>query len=145
MTSTTKVNFESDDRDLSNKSILIVDDEELIARTVETFLRKGGVAEIRYETDSRLVMKVIGEYEPDLVLLDISMPHVGGLELLEQITSNSNFDNIIVMMLSSAGQDEQNRSLEMGAAGFIQKPANEKELVQAVSTAFRMADRFGTR
>jgi two-component system chemotaxis response regulator CheY len=145
MTSTTKVSYANDDCELSDKSILIVDDEQLIARTVETFLRKGGVTEIRYETDSRLAMKVIGEYEPDLVLLDISMPHVCGLELLEQITSDSDFDNVIVMMLSSAGQDERNRSLEMGAAGFIRKPANEKELVQAVSTAFRMANRFGTR
>jgi DNA-binding response OmpR family regulator len=130
---------------LSERKILIVDDEPLVVRTVAAYLRQGGFHNLRHETDSRQVIEAIRDFKPDMVLLDIFMPHICGLQLLEQISANPAFDKIIVLMLSAAGQDEERRSLEMGAMGFLPKPTGAVELIRIISTTFRIANRFGTR
>lgn len=91
MKSSTKVVSHRDSMSvLTDKKILIIDDEPLINRTVAAYLRKGGFDNLRQETDSRLVMEAIREYQPEMVLLDIYMPHVNGLELLQQIMQTRN-------------------------------------------------------
>ena len=90
-----------------------------------------------------MAMEVISEFNPDLILLDIFMPDVSGLEVLRQIRSNCMLDDIIVVMLSSAGRDEQFQSLELGALGFIQKPTTAVELVRTVTSKFCIARRLG--
>ena len=146
MNSTTKIVANRDSMSvLSDKKILIVDDDPLIVRTVAAFLRQGGFHELRHEIDSRRVIEAIDDFKPDMVLLDIFMPHICGLELLERISTNSDFDDVIVLMLSAAGQDEERTSLEMGAMGFLPKPTGAEELIRIVSTTFRIAHRFGTR
>ena len=130
---------------LKCKKILVVDDEPTVVATVAAHLRKGGFPHVRQETDSRLVIEAIREYEPDMVLLDIFMPHISGLDLLEQISATPNFDNVVVMMFSSAGAEEEDRSLELGAMGFLPKPITAEELVRIISTTFRITNRFGAR
>ena len=78
------------------KRILVVDDIELVSRVVDAQLQNAGFREIRQETDSRLVIDAIGEFKPDMVLLDIFMPHVSGLEILEEIRADQSNDPIIV-------------------------------------------------
>ncbi len=75
---------------------------------------------------------------PNLIILDIFMPAMNGLELLRKIRCRAEYDDILIMMLSSAGQDEKYKALEMGAAGFFQKPVSEK-LVNAVCRVFDVA------
>lgn len=53
--------------------------------------------------------------------------------------------NVIVLMLSAAGQEEENKSLEIGAMGFLPMPTTSEELIRIVSTSFRITNRFGTR
>lgn len=130
---------------LTSRKILVVDDEPTVVKAVSAHLCKGGFSNVRQETDSRQVLEVIREYQPDMVLLDIYMPHLSGLELLEQISCSPEFDNVIVMMLSSAGPAEENKSLELGAMGFLPKPITSEELIRIVSTTFRITNRFGTR
>ena len=78
-----------------------------------------------------------------MILLDIFMPDISGLELLKQIRANPELNQIIVLMLSSAGRDEQYKSLELGALGFIQKPTTAAMLVQTVTSKFGIARRIG--
>lgn len=131
--------------DSFKKRILIVDDVELVCRVVSAQLSSAGFAEVSYQSDSRKVVEQIDDLQPDLILLDIFMPHVSGLELLESIRSRSDWDNIIVLMLSSAGTDEQYRSMELGAFGFIQKPITAVNLVQTITKKFSLAHRLGIR
>jgi PleD family two-component response regulator len=126
-----------------DRKILVVDDEELVTRTVAAHLKVKGFTNVKLITDARRVMRVVGEYRPDLILLDIFMPYFNGLELLSQIRSNSELDNVIVLMLSSAGQEEKFKSLELGALGFIEKPASASQLFKAVTRAFQVAHRLG--
>lgn len=127
----------------SERRILVVDDEELVTRTVAAHLQVKGFANVRQATDSRLVMSIIESYQPDLILLDIFMPYFDGLKILSQIRSNSSFDKVIVLMLSSAGREEQFQSLELGALGFIEKPATANQLCKEVTRAFQVAHRLG--
>ncbi len=129
--------------DSFKKRILIVDDIELVCQTVSAQLRSAGFEEVTFESDSRNVLQRIDESTPDLILLDIFMPHVSGLELLQSIRSKSEWDEIIVLMLSSAGSEEQYRSLELGALGFIQKPITAVNLVQMITKKFELAKRLG--
>ena len=127
----------------SEKRILVVDDEDLVTRTVSAHLQVKGFNNIRQVADARLVMSVVEAYQPDLVLLDIFMPCFDGLEILTQIRANSDFNNMVVLMLSSAGQEEQFQSLELGALGFIEKPASANQLYKEVTRAFEVAHRLG--
>ena len=82
-----------------DKKILILDDVPLVGRTVASQLRLAGFANVRFETDARLAMEVISEFQPDMILLDIFMPHISGLELLQQIRSDEKFNHIIVLII----------------------------------------------
>lgn len=115
------------------KRILVIDDVPLVARVFVGQLKAAGFENVTYETDGQLAMKVIREFEPNLILLDISMPEINGLDLLNQIRSDSEMDDTVVMMLSAAGRDEQAKSVELGATGFIRKPTTAAHLVKTVT------------
>ena len=127
----------------SERRILVVDDEDLVTRTVAAHLQVKGFNNVRQVTDSRLVMSIVDSYQPDLILLDIFMPYFDGLEILSQIRANPDLNKTIVLMLSSAGQEEQFQSLELGAMGFIEKPATANQLIKEVTRAFEVAHRLG--
>ena len=146
MNSTTRFTPDRDSAPaLTVRKILVVDDEPVVAKTVAAHLRKGGFTDVRVETDSRRVIEAIREFGPDMVLLDVFMPYFSGLDLLEEISATADFDNVIVLMLSSAGQNEENKSLELGAMGFLPKPTTSEELIRIISTTFRVTNRFGAR
>ena len=126
-----------------HKKVLIVDDVELVCRVVSTQLRSAGFQDVRFESDPRKVLDQVGQFKPHMILLDIFMPHISGLELLQSIRAIPEFDKIIVLMISSAGADEQFKSLELGAFGFVQKPITSVNLVQTMTSKFAMAARLG--
>ena len=129
--------------DLFSKRILLVDDVDLICRVVSKQMMSAGFHEVQYQSDSRLAISSVQAFKPNMILLDIFMPNISGLEILKQIRSSSEYDNIIVLMLSSAGADEHYQSLELGALGFIQKPISAVNLVQAITSKFNVARRLG--
>lgn len=129
--------------DYTGSKILVIDDDVTITKIVETYLGKAGFEKVTSVTDSRKAIEAVKEYSPDMVLLDIFMPDVDGLEILKRIRANSLFDKTVVLMLSSAGKEERFQSLEMGAMGFIQKPVTGQELIEEVGKAFRVAAKFG--
>lgn len=126
-----------------DKKILIVDDVALICRVVQKQLISAGFQSVEIEDDPRLVMERVKSFEPELILLDIFMPHISGLELLKSVREITEYDNILILMLSSAGAEEQFQSLELGAFGFIQKPITPVKLVQTITNKFAMATRLG--
>lgn len=123
-------------------TILIVDDDPLTVSIVQEYLALAGFTDIHTVTNPQRVMQEIGERKPAMILLDIFMPEIDGLELLKQIKSRPELDEVIVLMLSSAEGNEKYKSLEMGAAGFIKKPVTE-EISNHVLRAFNVAMRLG--
>ncbi|MFK7765847.1 MAG: PleD family two-component system response regulator [Mariniblastus sp.] len=125
------------------KKIFIVDDVDLVCRTVSAQLKSAGFANVSYESDSRNVMASLEVNKPHMILLDIFMPHICGLDILQAIRANPDYDDVIVLMLSSAGSEERFNSIELGAFGFIQKPLTAENLVQTMTSKFAMAARLG--
>jgi DNA-binding response OmpR family regulator len=74
---------------------------------------------------------------PDLMILDINMPEVSGLDLLEFLRRRKEWKNLPVVMLSSEATDVMvDRALEMGADSYVMKPVTIEELEKAMATAF---------
>ncbi len=120
------------------KEILVVDDEPIIGELVCALFEDFGFKKIRSISDPHQLFEEIKLSRPSLIILDIFMPALSGLELLRKLRSRIEYDDILILMLSSADQNEKYKSLEMGAAGFVQKPVSKK-LVNAVCRAFDVA------
>lgn len=121
-------------KDVSAKaiSILLADDHVLLAESLELFLRAdGGFVPQRAETLDRALAK-IAEHGPfDVILLDLDMPGMGGLQGLEKAIA-ANGDGKVVLFSGQVRQDAAMRAIEMGAAGFIPKTLTPKSLATAV-------------
>lgn len=116
--------------------ILLVDDEPVITRTLCHYLKLAGYSNVRPENDPLQVVSVIGEFEPKVLLLDISMPQLNGLKILEQLSDRIVDDSITVIMVTSSEEEfVKRKALILGACDFISKPVNPRELVERLENA----------
>jgi len=115
------------------KKILVVDDEPNIRRVVKLVLESGGF-DVDTAQDSQECMSKLKEKDPDLVLLDILMPKVPGTSVLQSIMKTRPGTKVIML---SVIQSDFHKQLckEMGAIGYITKPFNNDDLVQAVKNS----------
>jgi two-component system KDP operon response regulator KdpE len=119
---------------LSAGRILVIDDEPQIRRIMRETLTAAG-----YEVDDARNglegLEKVREFRPDLVLLDINMPEMGGVEVCEAIRKDS---NIAIIMLTVRKSDaEKVSALEAGADDFVTKPFSTPELLARVRAALR--------
>jgi len=102
--------------------VLIVDDESDVRDLLSKFLRRRGY-EVDTASDGAAAIEAIRGNRPDIVLLDIRLPKMDGLSVLEKLRDESN-DVAVITMSGSADEETARRSLELGAADFITKPFN---------------------
>ena len=116
---------------------MIVDDEPSIVAVVKKFLSQGGFERLSTETDSQLAFDRIRRELPDLVLLDIRMPHVDGLAVLEQLRSCDETNKIpVVFLTSTTDTSTKVKALNLGASDFLHKPVNASEMLARVRNTF---------
>lgn len=121
---------------IKSSKILIVDDEPLLIRVVRRFLQTAGYSEFITVTDSREAMLVINREKPDVVLLDIVMPNVTGLDILRQRQMNTSVQYTPFIILSATSDTETKRkALELGATEFLNKPVDQSDLILRVQNA----------
>jgi len=129
------------DDSLKNKTILVVDDEERMARFIRLNLEHDGFQVV----EAYRGMHALQEYRdslPDLVLLDVMMPDIDGFEVLSLLREIS---NVPVIMLTAKGEeDDRVRGLELGADDYITKPFSPRELVSRVRAVLRRTDSSST-
>lgn len=120
------------------KKIWIVDDDEEMARAVTLMLRLLD-CETRHFLTARLAGKAILDGQrPDLLILDINMPEVNGIMMLEFVRHRKDVKNLPVIMLSSEATDLQvDEAINKGADAYITKPVSLEELDEAMKMAFR--------
>ncbi len=83
--------------------------------------------------DSRGVVALLNEEQPDVLLLDIMMPHVSGLDILESLRADSRWAHLPVVILTAANdQGVKRRALELGASDFLTKPVDPSELIPRI-------------
>ena len=111
--------------------LLIVDDQEGNVRLLQALLRRAGYTAMECLTDSRLVIGRFGAFKPDMILMDLHMPHLDGLTVLEQlrplVPANSFLP--IIMLTSDASLEAKQRALSLGARDFVTKPFDSVEVV----------------
>jgi two-component system KDP operon response regulator KdpE len=122
----------------AQRNILVVDDESQITRVLRTALAGHGYL-VRTAADGDEALEVMREWIPDLVITDLSMPNMGGLELCRRIRSKS---AVPIIVLSVRGEEKPKvEALDSGADDYVTKPFNMNELVARVRAGLRRASR----
>jgi two-component system NtrC family sensor kinase len=115
---------------LTDSRILIVDDQADNLGVLAAVLELAGYTSVRCLNDSRQVLQVFDEFRPDLILLDLHMPHVDGLTVLDQLATVIPEDDYLpVLVLTGDGRSEsKEKALSRGAKDFLSKPLNRTEV-----------------
>jgi putative two-component system response regulator len=127
------VTLASNNEALKSCKIMIIDDEPLVIRVVKRFLAGDGFTNFVTVEDSRKAMEVIEAESPDVVLLDIMMPHITGLDLLKQRQKDQSKTLIPFIILSATSEAQVKReALALGATDFLAKPVDASDLTVRV-------------
>ena len=121
---------------LRDSMIMVLDDELATTETIDNYLSQAGFQNVRLFNDPTKAVKAIGTIQPDIILLDIRMPKISGLEILKFLRTREPTRYIPVIVLTAA-HDEKTRltCLNAGANDFIGKPVDSRELVARISNA----------
>lgn len=105
-------------------AVLLVDDSRIEAGFIERAIRGTGAdVELTWERDPTQALEILeGGSPPDLMLLDLRMPKLSGLEVLEKVVGDRLAGVPIVVLTNSSDDDEKRKALAAGAAAFITKP-----------------------
>jgi DNA-binding response OmpR family regulator len=116
-----------------SKKILLVEDEKNIVLGVSICLRSAGL-EVEVAQDGVDALHKIEAEKPALVLLDLVMPRLNGLDALQAMKENENMKDIPVIVLSARAQEEDiQRAMELGAADYMAKPFRPDELLAVIN------------
>ena len=120
------------------KNIWIVDDDEEMTRAIQLMLKL-----IDYTTTAFLGARLAAQAllsgkQPDLMILDINMPEVSGLDMLEFVRRRQEWNDVPILMLSTEAADVTvDKAMELGADGYVSKPVTIEELEKALNEAFQ--------
>lgn len=125
---------------MSKGMIYVVDDEEDILDLVEYNLAKEHF-DIKRFTTGEDVLYEIGRNKPDLILLDLMLPGIDGLEVCKTLKKDSEYQSIPIIMLTAKGEESDIvTGLELGADDYIPKPFSPKVLIARVRAVLRRKD-----
>ncbi len=116
--------------DLTEARLLIVDDEEANVQLLRRILDTAGYTRVRSTNDPREVERLVAEYDPDLILLDLLMPDMDGYEVLQVIRAHTPEDvyRPVLVLTSDHTQEAKRRTLSAGAKDFLTKPLSPSEV-----------------
>ena len=121
--------------------ILVVDDEPQLTRVLRTGLSSHGY-EVRVAADGLAALETFGDWQPDLVVTDLAMPDMDGLELCRRLRAISNAP---ILVLSARGEEKTKvEALDLGADDYVTKPFGIDELLARVRVALRRAKTAGS-
>ncbi len=116
--------------------ILVVDDERVVTEVVERYLRLEDF-EVSVASDGNEALRSAQEWAPDLVVLDLMLPGVDGLEICRRIRKES---QVPIIMLTARGEEaDRVVGLELGADDYVVKPFSPRELVARIKSVLRRA------
>lgn len=125
---------------MSNKpahKVLVVDDEEPILELLKYNLEKQGF-DVRTATDGQIAVDVAKKFHPDLVLLDIMMPKVDGVEACRQLRAMPELVNTYIVFLTARAEEySEVAAFDVGADDYILKPIKPRALMSRITALFR--------
>jgi putative two-component system response regulator len=121
---------------LTRMKILVIDDEPTNVALLQDMLGEAGYTRIKAITDSRLALETCAAFAPDLVLLDLMMPHIDGFSLLESLRAdNGEIFSPIIVLTADINEETKRRALSAGATDFLVKPFDELEVLLRIANS----------
>lgn len=119
---------------VSKARILIVDDEDANVLLLERILQAAGFGNVESTTDPRRVLRIFETHQPDLILLDLRMPHLDGYAVLDLLKARNLPETYLPVLVLTADitPEVKRRALSMGAKDFLTKPLDQVEVVLRV-------------
>jgi CheY-like chemotaxis protein/two-component sensor histidine kinase len=123
-------------------SIFVIDDEPDNFDVIETFLSDADY-QLHYAASGQEALILLNTFSPDLILLDVMMPGLDGIEVCQQLKAKSQWQAIpIIMVTALTSKEDLSRCLEAGADDFISKPVNRFELRARVKSMLRIKQQY---
>jgi putative two-component system response regulator len=115
--------------------ILVVDDEQANLLLIDRMLERAGYQNVRSTTDPEAVLGLVEEFRPDLLLLDLKMPRLDGVQILELLGSANPTDPPlpVIVLTADATREGRQRALEAGARDFLTKPLDLDEVLVRIA------------
>jgi DNA-binding response OmpR family regulator len=114
------------------KNILIADDEPNIVISLEFLLQQDGYS-VQVARDGNQALEAMARHVPDLVLLDVMLPHLSGFDVCQRIRQNPDWRHVRVVMLTAKGREvEVSKGMALGANAYITKPFSTQELLAQI-------------
>lgn len=114
--------------------VLVVEDEPYLSEVLEAYLRRDGFRTER-AADGESALRLFHEAKPDLILLDVTMPKLGGFEVLRRVREAG--DTPVIMVTARIEDVDRLVGLRMGADDYVSKPFNPPEVVERVKAVLR--------
>ena len=121
------------------KTILVVDDEPKIIKLVRDYLERAGFG-VHVADDGKSALALIRLEKPDLVILDLGLPQMDGLDVTRELRKVSNVP--VIILTGRSEESDKLIGLELGADDYITKPFSPKELVARVRALFRRMENY---
>mgnify|MGYP000230306318 CR=1 FL=1 len=119
------------------RKIAIIEDEADIRELLANYLKKAGFEVSKFE-DGSSFLKSLTKEKPDLVILDLMLPDLDGIEICRYLRSHDEFSSVLIMILTAKGNEEEKvQGLELGADDYIVKPFSLKEVLARVKALLR--------
>lgn len=118
--------------------ILVVDDESSVSDLIAYNLRKS-LYDVQVAADGRAALRLAREYNPDLILLDLMIPEIDGLDVCQELRKTS---SVPVIMITARGEEiDRVLGLEIGADDYVTKPFSVRELMARIKAVLRRASK----
>ncbi|MCH2183158.1 MAG: response regulator [Mariniblastus sp.] len=116
--------------EVTSARIAIIDDEPLNIEVVKTYLQRAGFKDLKWTSNSIDALPLIQSFQPDVLLLDLVMPEVSGLEILAALRKEKAFAHLPVIVLTACSESETKlQTIKLGIADFLAKPVDDTELI----------------
>ena len=126
---------------MTGSKVLVVDDEPTVREVVVGYLRRDG-HDVSEAADGTRALELLESEPPDLVVLDMMLPGVNGLDILRRVRSTSNIP--VIMLTARADESDRVAGLELGADDYVVKPFSPRELAARVNGVLRRTNQRET-
>jgi two-component system response regulator ResD len=119
--------------------VLVVDDEPTIGEVVSNYLERAGY-ETRVAADGPAALAAVAERSPDLIVLDLMLPGIDGLEVMRRVRERRDRTSAIILLTAKGEENDRVIGLSLGADDYVVKPFSPAELVARVDAVLRRVD-----
>lgn len=124
----------------NKKKIFIADDDEAVLTSLRKLLQKSGFDVVSVQ-DAQLVLSSLKTFKPDLILLDLLMPNLGGFEICELINNEKSLRGTPIIIISALrGYTDIKRAYQLGVIGYVTKPYDFTKLLDKINKALLYKD-----